>query len=282
MDWNPASLALAASLLLGASSAAAGEPADGVGEPDGPNAGGAAAVPAAASPAAPALMIEAESAAETGADWQADSRVQGSVGQAYLRWGGGTTLQPGDRAVASFVLELPRDGLWQLRLRHSSTPAPGRTSSALWVAVDDEPWRSVALEPSTSWSWATSDPTEPGGGPPLFALTAGRHTLRLAGHTPGVMVDRFVLQSLVEPAIGHGANLALASAATPVRGQTRGEARTDQWSASLVPARNRQAASDARPAPSRVTPHLRAVRRPVASALGGFGPCRLGAEPPAR
>lgn len=304
MNRTPASLALAALLCLTGSSALAGEPGNGVGEPDAP-----AAVLAAA-PAAPALMVEAESA-EAGDDWRADADVAGFAGDAYLRWTGGTALQPGERAVATFTVELAQAGRWQVRLRHCSTPAPGRTSSALWVAVDDGPWRSVALEPSATWSWATLDAEDAAGGPPVFELDAGEHELRLAGHTPGVLVDRFLLQPVDHPAL---ADTRLA--ATPDLPGAAARS-SGAWAASLTPARFAPTAEPvtlpaAEPVTEPVTepaavpaavpltelvgaavilapPSALATPRPAARPRagdppipGGFGPTRHGPPPPVR
>ncbi len=97
-----------------------------------------------------------------------------------------------------YAVDLPAAGLFTLRLHLLPTHALAGGALRLAVALDDQPPQLVELpraDGGSEWSQAVLD-NERIAESTLAPSTTGRHTLRVWGLEPGVVLDRFTIEPL--------------------------------------------------------------------------------------
>ncbi len=127
-------------------------------------------------------------------------------GGAYVRVPDGPDTPPtssgrlGLPGVATYVFNVPEDGIYRLALRIS---VPGQaSSSSLWVRIPDmvtntanhsSGWIDFDKIWQRAWQWLEVHSTTDGNQVVEFTLSAGTHTLEIAGKRAGTQFDAIAL-----------------------------------------------------------------------------------------
>ncbi len=104
-----------------------------------------------------------------------------------------------NRGIASYSLTVPEDGVYRLALRISNPDAP---PSALWVRIPNmvtntanhsSGWIDFDKIWQRAWQWLEVHSTTDGKQVVEFTLSAGTHTLEIAGKRAGTQFDAVAL-----------------------------------------------------------------------------------------
>lgn len=149
-----------------------------------------------------AVIIESESVQYLPLGWSFQSTDPKHTGRGYLVWTGGDKPFASSDNSLKYKIEVHSPGVWNCRFRMRRDPIAGISGvhdfNDVWVRIDGGVWYKVFnLNPYSEWGWITKFDwlsTEfKGQENAWYSLTAGSHTLEIAGMSNQVKIDRIHL-----------------------------------------------------------------------------------------
>ncbi|MBN1673067.1 MAG: chitobiase/beta-hexosaminidase C-terminal domain-containing protein [Kiritimatiellae bacterium] len=141
------------------------------------------------------VVMEVESIPST-EDWVQETENAGYSGAGYYRWNGPDHFDDPTHGVLEYPVRIVNAGTYHFRWhnRHDHPTDPTEWNDT-WVSMDDGVPVKCFQGNNNVWNWVCA--FEPSFGvfeyDPQFTLTAGYHTLRIAGRSYGHKIDRIHL-----------------------------------------------------------------------------------------
>ncbi len=107
-----------------------------------------------------------------------------------------------NRGIAAYGFTVPEDGVYRLAVRIGPSPNFADSASSLWVRIPDmvtntanhsNGWIDFGKIWQNAWQWREVHSTTDGGQVVEFTLSAGTHTLEIAGQRADTLFDAIAL-----------------------------------------------------------------------------------------
>lgn len=139
------------------------------------------------------IAMEVESFPVAG-DWKAEKDLVGFSGDSYYTWRSSAKMSRAGQGILTFRILVTNPGKHHLRIHNRHDFADSTEENDCFMKLDDGPWVKTFSHKRGEWTWATNHEFDHARKPPAeYELSAGLHTLQLAGRSKGFSIDRIHL-----------------------------------------------------------------------------------------
>jgi len=140
------------------------------------------------------LVMEVESAPPAG-DWKAETELKGFKGECYYTWRGQNYFKnPSQKGVLTYTFVITTPGKYHLRIHNRHDFHDSTESNDCYTRMDGGKWVKTFSSKRGEWTFHSNHEFSHSSKLPAnYELSAGVHTLELAGRSKDFSIDRIHL-----------------------------------------------------------------------------------------
>lgn len=139
------------------------------------------------------IVMEVESAPLAG-DWKAEKDLSGFSGESYYTWRSSANISREGQGILTYRIKVTTPGTYHLRIHNRHDFPDATEENDCFTRLDEGKWVKTFSSKRGGWTWTTSHEFDHARKPPAeYELSAGLHTLQIAGRSKGFSIDRIHL-----------------------------------------------------------------------------------------